>query len=242
MILMIGGARCFMVNLSVKGPPFEEAANGCEAWERSSNILFGRYQLDLSILAFIHGTDPTEDLFITNDTVTWNFPGLLGSSWNFPKTINIITNTFFGPRGPICLLPFIGTATEALFIHWSRFIWSHHAVLSSHQKDIKKNMNSNVLPLTLFLSTGPDLSLVLILVALPPNISSVFRQDPIRLHISNFVYLGFRRIFPEWFSIHIVDKYWLHFRPQSIAAEVGFFHKTFSVQYSFNVLYLKDQV
>ena len=115
-------------------------------------------------------------------------------------------------------------------------------MLSSHQKDIKKNTKSNVLTLHLFLSTGPDLSLVLILVALPPNISSVFRQDPIRLHISNFVYLGFRRIFPEWFSIHIVDKYWLHFRPQSIAAEVGLFHKTFSVQYSFNVLYLKDQV
>ena len=79
-------------------------------------------------------------------------------------------------------------------------------MLSSHQKDIKKNMNSNVLPLTLFLSTGPDLSLVLILVALPPNISSVFRQDPIRLHISNFVYLVFWRIFigvqfTEWRNI-----------------------------------------
>ena len=182
MILMIGGARCFMVNLSVKGPPFEEAANGCEAWERSSNILFGRYQLDLSILAFIHGTDPTEYLFITNDTVTWNFPGLLGSSWNFPKTINIITNTFFGPRGPICLLPFIGTATEALFIHWSRFIWSHHAVLSSHQKDINEQQCTATDPLfihrTRFITGahfGGTTTKYIIRVPPRPNTSSYFK-------------------------------------------------------------------
>ena len=64
-----------------------------------------------------------------------------------------------------------------------------------------------------------------------PNTSSYFK----------FCLFGFLENF-HWCSIHRVEKYWLHFRPQSIAAEVGLFHKTFSVQYSFNVLYLKDQV
>ena len=109
------------------------------------------------------------------------------------------------------------------------YIWSHHAVLYSRHKDMRKKIEQQCAATAPFLSTrfitashfGRTPTKYIIRVPPKPNTSSYFMFRP----------FGFITVFievSEWFSIH--GKYWLHFSSRSINAVFGLFSKIFSLE------------